>query len=171
MKSTSLGKCIAGAAGLIAILAFLAFPWLSLGILGNYTAAQMAQLANQDFHTQQLACLWLELLLPVIAVICVLLSFVASGLTRPLAFVATAMGSVAFLGAVGLYAYVSQQSTSIFSLTGYIGAGFWLYAVSVALMATGGVIQLVSPAPKRRTAAQNQGFDYTRVQRPDERYS
>lgn len=164
---TSLGKGIAGVAGLMAIVAFLAVPWISLGIFGNYTAAQVAQLASGELHTQQLAYFWLELLFPSIAVICVLLSFVVPGQRLLLAAFIMSSGTIAFLGVLGLYFFASQQKVLNVSLAVLISSGFWLYTVSVAFVAAGGVIQLL----KEKTIVQDRGLDYIGVQRPDNRYS
>ena len=173
MKSVPslLGKSLASLAGLVAVVAFLAFPWLSLGIFGNYTAAQVVQLAAQDLHVQQLTSLWLGLLFPLIAVVCVLLSCMVVGFKRLLALLVMMLGTIALLGALGLYVFVSRQNLLPFSLTEFIGSGFWIYTVSVALVAVGGVMQLVSPVPQKRIIVPNRRWDSTGVQRPDERAS
>lgn len=166
MKSVSavLGISLIGSAGGMAIVAFFALPWLSLGPFGDYTAAKVTQFAQPELHTQQLACLWLAVLFPLIAVICAFLSLIVPGQRRFLALLVIVFGIVALSGAIGLYVLVSRQNILSISLARFIGSGFRVYTASVTLVAIGGAVQL---AGSRRKAMHSPERDYRSSQRPE----
>lgn len=75
---TNIGGLLSLAGGLLAGIAFLALPYISvsLGLFGNYnyTALQVVQIGN-GLHGSDTGFLWLELLIALVVVILAILAW------------------------------------------------------------------------------------------------
>ncbi len=133
--------------GLFAIYSFLFMPWVSLGFLGRYTAAQMTPFAIQTFQIHLLSSLWTAFLIAGAAVFLPLLGWFRQDLEPRLSVALTLIAAIALSGWIGSYVYLSQQQVFFVPLTAVLGTGFWFYAFSMALVFIGGIIQLMQRRP------------------------
>jgi hypothetical protein len=136
------GRVIAGLGGVFAIYAFLCMPWVSLGFLGSYTAVQVAQFAIQQLHTPSLPSLWPALFVAGAVVILSALGCFTLETEPGLPIALMILGTIALLGIMGIYVYLSQQWFFTVPLTALLSTGFWFYAFSMLLVLSGGFLQL-----------------------------
>ena len=129
------GRVIAGLGGAFAMYSFLFMPWVSLGFLGSYTAAQVAQFAIQELHTQSSSSLWLALFVAGAVVILSALGCFTLETEPGLPIALMLLGAATLLGIIGIYVYLSQQWFFTVPLTALLSTGFWFYAFSMLLVA------------------------------------
>src|SRR5690348_16868562 len=135
-----LGKGLTCIGGWLAVFSFLALPWFSLGLFGSYTAMQIALMAAQvgrDFDFLWFLFLWLELLGTTGIAILSLVAYFKKDIERAISLAVLLLASLELLGVIGAYSLLSQNSFLFIPDTEFIGAGFWCYAVSLALALAG----------------------------------
>jgi hypothetical protein len=137
------GKSVVSLAGIGAACSFLVMPWITLGPLGNYTAVQVIELANQELRLPQVTFLWLALLLSGIITVLGLMSFLVPRREHLISILVMGLGVLALGGMITLYAIMSQQYVLTVSAKDFLGSGFWIYTVSVVVAIIGCLIQLV----------------------------
>lgn len=137
---TNIGGLLSLAGGLLAGIAFLALPYISLGFLGNYTALQAVQIGS-ELHVSDTGFLWLELLVALVVVILAILAWKPSIRAQRLALTNSILASITIVLFFIMYTVQSQQTILGIPLTTFYASGFWLYIVGIILALIGSIIQ------------------------------
>jgi hypothetical protein len=166
MTRQGIGYLLALLGGVLGLIAFFSMPFVSVGFI-SFTAQQLATYGNQATtltnQSNQLQLFWLE---PVVGLlICLVAGY---GLFRSLGVgqqpvapgmparadqgmliagvITLILGVVASLALMVLYAQAAQgfstDGTS-YSLTSFLGSGFWAFLIGMLLAIAGGVMALV----------------------------
>lgn len=152
LSKGNLGYIISEIGGIVALFAFFALPYISLGFLGSATGSQLANMNSQ--FIQGTGALWLE---PLVAVIIIGIAGYQifrnkGGVIAAPAGKGGAVGLI-ILGALTLVALLikyaidaqppsqSGYSYSGLTLASLYGSGFWTYAISMIIVLAGGIVQ------------------------------
>jgi len=142
---TRYGKSFACIGGCLAIFSFFVLPWVSLGLLGSYTAIQMTLMAA-DGNRGSLWSLffWLELCgVVVIAILALIACFRRDG-ERSISLVLIWLAALGLLGVIGMYVNLSQDRALFIPDIQFLGAGFWYYSAGLVLTLIGAIVQRAS---------------------------
>ncbi|HEY0754622.1 MAG TPA: hypothetical protein VGD98_11710 [Ktedonobacteraceae bacterium] len=147
-----IGHILAISGGVIALLAFLALPYISLGIFGSYTAIQLAN----GVYGSSTPSLWLELLVALAIIGLAGFALYKQSNTAPFSIVIMVLSGIAliYLG----FNYLQQAAQKdLFgnSAASYYAAGFWFFLIGMAAALAGGIWQL-STANQARTSKQTE---------------
>lgn len=137
-EKTNVGSIVALCGGILAVVAFFLFPYISFGLFGSYTAVQ---LANGVFGSS-MAGLWLELLvaLAIVALSAFNLYTHSTSLITPRAILA--LSSITTVLIFLVYAVQSNQQSLFGSASSFYSTGFWLYVLGIIGSLVGSILQL-----------------------------
>jgi hypothetical protein len=152
-RRSSAGCVVAICGGILATLAFLVFPYISLGLFGSYTAVQLAG----GIFGYSSPALWLELLVALTIIGSAAFAFSPKSDNTGVLVAIILLSSITIL-VLGIV-YI-QQSTQhdIFGGTGasYYSTGFWFYLVGIVAALVGGIVQLRNKGQAQYTIQQQQ---------------
>lgn len=135
-----IGNIIALCGSIIAVVAFLLFPYISLGLFGSYTAVQLAT----GIPGSSAAALWLELLVALATIVLAILSLSRNSTPSVFPTVALALSTVTFIAILGIYIIQSQQQMLFGSTASFYSTGFWLYLLGMMTSMIGEILQIRS---------------------------
>ena len=132
------GNMTALAGGILALLAFFLFPYISLGIFGSYTAVQLAG----GIFGLHWPALWLELLTALVVLALAGYSWSRHEGSAAWSILLVGLSGVALLVILVTYVIQTQQHDLFGSDASFYATGFWLYLVGLVAALVGGIIQL-----------------------------
>jgi len=138
-EQSSIGYKVAISGGILALLAVLVLPYVSIGIFGSYTAIQLAS----GVFGYSSPSLWLE---PLVALVIIALAGFSlhkrSGNTAPAAII-FGLSCIALLVLILTYIQQSMQTDFFGSAAAsYYSTGFWLYLAGITAALVGGFFAL-----------------------------
>jgi hypothetical protein len=136
----NIGNMTALAGGILALLAFFLFPYISLGIFGSYTAVQLAG----GIFGLHMPALWLELLAALVMLALAGYSWSRREGSASWSMLLVGLSGVTLLVILVIYVIQSQQRSLFGSDAAFYATGFWLYLVGLVAALVGGIIQLRS---------------------------
>jgi hypothetical protein len=151
------GGLVAVIGGVVAIIAFFALPYLSIGFLGSYTGAQVAGLigAAGDRGSTIATFMWLIPILGLLAAVLggVMLARAANlptNLARGLAIAAILIGLVGALVLIVPIVRADSLNTGGFDVAqlalGFVSFGYWATLLGMVVVLAGGISAIATRA-------------------------
>ena len=137
-EKTNVGAIVALCGGILAVISFFLFPYISLGFLGSYTAVQ---LTNGIFGSS-MPSLWLELLVALVIIGLSAFELYNNSEVRASSRLILALSSITTLVIIGVYIVQSNQQSLFGSVSSFHTTSFWLYILGIITSLAGSILQV-----------------------------